>query len=271
MGGLGQSSDPAGPAYHANGLPLVPGLIEVVTSATAAAGQRHAGLTVGKIAIRSWRGEPANPTTQTGGVGWILASNWKPYQRSTFVTPAFAGYISGHSTFSRAAAEVLTAFTGSPYFPGGLGSHTEYPGELDFEYGPSSTVQLQWSTYYDAADQAGISRLFGGIHVAADDGPGRVIGATIGHAAFQKALPYMDGSVLSDFRCGLAIQGASRVISWKCLPGYQYQVQWSDSLDEADFQNLTTPQSYDAPTASIVDDATVVGLRRFYRVVRISP
>ena len=40
---------------------------------------------------------------------WIRAANWLPYQRDTFVTPPFAGYISGHSTFSRAAAEVLAA------------------------------------------------------------------------------------------------------------------------------------------------------------------
>ena len=47
--------------------------------------------------------------------------DWVPYQRKTFVTPPFAGFTSGHSTFSRAAAEVLTRFTGAPYFPGGLG------------------------------------------------------------------------------------------------------------------------------------------------------
>ena len=42
--------------------------------------------------------------------------------------PAFAGYVSGHSTFSRAAAEVLTAFTGDPFFPGGLYELAVRPG-----------------------------------------------------------------------------------------------------------------------------------------------
>ena len=51
----------------------------------------------------------------------ILAKDWVPYQKPTFVTPAFAAFISGHSTFSRAAAEVLTSMTGCPYFPGGMG------------------------------------------------------------------------------------------------------------------------------------------------------
>ena len=126
MGGLGQSSDPAGPSYHASGLPLVPGLVEVVTAATSAPGQRHAHLAdhIGEVVVRSWRGNPDDPATEVGGVDWIRAVEWVPYQMSTFVTPAFAGYVSGHSTFSRAAAEVMTAITGDEYFPGGLSEWT---------------------------------------------------------------------------------------------------------------------------------------------------
>jgi len=45
-----------------------------------------------------------DPATEMAGVDWILAENWWPYQRPTFVTPPFAGFVSGHSTFSRAAA-----------------------------------------------------------------------------------------------------------------------------------------------------------------------
>ena len=118
MGGKGQSSAPDGPSYDPQGLPLVPGLIEVVTSVSSAPGERHAGLPIGAIAINAWRGFPKDPKTQTSGVGWIRAVDWVPYQRSTFVTPAFAGYPSGHSTFSRAAAEVMTAFTGDAVLPG---------------------------------------------------------------------------------------------------------------------------------------------------------
>ena len=46
---------------------------------------------------------------------WILGIDWVPYQRDTFVTPPFAGYVSGHSTFSRSAAEVMALFTISEY------------------------------------------------------------------------------------------------------------------------------------------------------------
>jgi hypothetical protein len=195
LGGLGQSGDPAGPAYHPDGLPLEPGLIEVITEESSASGARHAHLAdfVGQIAVRSWLGVPEDPETQTGGVGWIRAVEWMPYQLPTFVTPAFAGYVSGHSTFSRAAAIVMTEMTGSEYFPGGLSEWTVPAGELDFEAGPSRDVTLQWATYFDAADQAGLSRIFGGIHPPWDDVAGRRIGAECGRIAWELANTYIQG------------------------------------------------------------------------------
>jgi hypothetical protein len=197
MGAKGQSSHPSGRSYDPDGLPLVPGLVEVITRGSSAPGGRHEELAdhVGEMAIRSWRGNPEDPTTQTSGVGWILAVDWVPYQRPTFVTPAFAGYVSGHSTFSRAAAEVLTAFTGSAYFPGGLFEWVVPAGSLGFEKGPSRDVTLQWATYYDAADQAGISRIYGGIHPSVDDFTGRRMGSICGKDAWALALRYFAGSV----------------------------------------------------------------------------
>jgi hypothetical protein len=196
LGSLGQSSDPGGPSYHRHGLPLVDDLLEVISEETTAAGERHAPLRghEGEIAIRAWAGNPDDPATETSGVGWILASSWVPYQLPTFVTPSFQGYVSGHSTFSRAAAEVMTAMTGSEYFPGGLSSETTVAGGLKFERGPTSDVVLQWATYYDAADQAGQSRLWSGIHIAADDFAGRRIGAECGKAAWSRAQLYFGGT-----------------------------------------------------------------------------
>jgi len=197
MGGLGQSSDPDGPSYHPEGLPLEPGLVEVVTERSSRPGARHADLAehVGEVAVRSWTGRPDDPESGVGGVGWIRAVEWVPYQMPTFVTPSFAGYVSGHSAFSRAAAEVLTAMTGSPYFPDGLGEWRVEADTLEFESGPSDDVVLQWATYADAADQAGVSRLYGGIHVRSDDLRGRVIGQACGRAAWEKALAYIGGVV----------------------------------------------------------------------------
>ncbi|MGI8929424.1 MAG: vanadium-dependent haloperoxidase [Candidatus Limnocylindrales bacterium] len=199
MGGLGQSSDSEAPSYHPDGLPLVPGLLEVVTAESSSPGERHADLAdqVGDIAILAWRGFPADPAVETSGVGWIRAVDWVPYQRATFVTPAFAGYVSGHSTFSRAAAEVMAAFTGSQYFPGGLSQWTTHAGELLHEEGPTTDVTLQWASYYDAADQAGISRLYMGIHISADDFEGRNIGSQCGLEAWALAGRYFAGSARS--------------------------------------------------------------------------
>ena len=197
MGGLGQSSDPDGHAFHPDGLPLVPGLVEVISKATTAPGGRHESLAghEGEIAVHAWTGISDDPETQAGGADWILATEWVPYQKSTFVTPAFAAYVSGHSTFSRAAAEVLTGITGSKYFPGGLSEWTIPAGWLEFESGPTQDVTLQWATYYDAADQAGISRLYGGIHVPADDFGGRQMGSLCGKAAWTQAQRYYQGVV----------------------------------------------------------------------------
>lgn len=180
MAEKGQCTDDALPNYDPHGLPLIQGQCELVTDSDPLAGEskEHSG----KIKIKTWRGPNyiSNPETDHAEVGWILAENWWPYQRPTFVTPPFAGYISGHSTYSRAAAEVLTWLTGSRYFPGGLGEfHAPKNEFLVFEEGPSVDVTLQWATYQDASDQCSLSRIYGGIHPPADDIPGRILGAEL--------------------------------------------------------------------------------------------
>lgn len=197
LAGLGQSSDPSAKRYNQNGLPLIPDLIELTTAQSVAPGGRHAVVSqrrdtieavVDKIVVRAWRGNPADPLRQVGGVDWVLAESWVPYQMKTFVTPAFPGYVSGHSTFSRTAAEVMTLLFGSPFYPGGI-SEKRFPRDtfLLFERGPTEELALQWATYYDAADQAGQSRIYGGIHIPTDDFAGRRLGARLGLEGFLKA------------------------------------------------------------------------------------
>lgn len=197
MGAKGQSSDPKGPSYDPMGLPLVPGLIEVITKESSAPGERHAHLAffVGQIAVRDWLGEPGDRAHQVSGVGWVRAVDWITYQRRTFVTPAFPAFPSGHSTFSRAAAEVLASLTGSPYFPGGLGESVMAKDTfLQFEKGPTTEVRLQWASYYDASDEAGQSRLWGSIHIPPDDFAGRRLGHQVGLDAVALASRYFDGT-----------------------------------------------------------------------------
>jgi hypothetical protein len=194
MADLGQSSDPALPSYHVDGIPLVPGYIELVAPDDPLAGAN--GEHVGKIKLYTWRGPPfiPDPAVTEAGAGWILAENWWTYQRPTFVTPPFAGYISGHSTFSRAAAEVLTRLHGSEFFPGGLSKFDIERNEfLVFEEGPSVDMTLQWAKFRDASDQCSLSRIYGSIHPPVDDIPGRKIGAIIGNDAFDLAEEYFLG------------------------------------------------------------------------------
>lgn len=193
MADQGQSTDPELPNYSPAGLPLVDGVIELITDSDPVELTGENGEWINELKIRSWRGPSAVaiPATDMAGVGWIRVAHWWPYQRPTFVTPPFAGYVSGHSTFSRAAAEVLTLMTGDAFFPGGMGVFpVEANAFLVFEDGPSVSFELQWATYRDAADQSALSRIWGGIHPPLDDFPGRAIGETVGVEAFLYAESY---------------------------------------------------------------------------------
>jgi hypothetical protein len=196
MADRGQSSDPMALSYNVDGIPLEPGYIEVVQAGDPLAGAMNEN--VGKIKLFAWRGPNyiSNPNFDVAGVDWILAENWWPYQRPTFVTPPFAGYISGHSTYSRTAAELMALFTGDEYFPGGM---SEFPAPrnqfLVFEDGPSVDLVLEWAKYVDASDQCSLSRIWGGIHPPADDMPGRLIGMELGPEAFMHARDYFNGAL----------------------------------------------------------------------------
>ncbi len=227
MAELGQSSNPGLPSYHPAGMPIIPGFSELVLAGDPLAGP--ANVNVNKMKVKSWKGHKSlnNIDVDNAGVGWILAENWEPFQRASFVTPPFAGYISGHSTFSRAAAEVLTALTGSEFFPGGIGEFTAEEGEyLVFENGPSMDVTLQWATYRDAANESGLSRIWGGIHPPADDIPGRMVGVMIGLDAYNKAELLWDNcsapppDVCSDAPNGLqaSVGGSGVLLTWNPVP-----------------------------------------------------
>ena len=188
MAGKGQSSDSLLPSYDPHGIPLLSNFIELVDSLDPLAGVAYEHL--GKIKLFTWKGHEYinDPLVDLAGVGWILGEHWWPYQRPTFVTPPFAGFVSGHSTYSRAAAEIMESITGSPYFPGGLGEFFAPQNEfLKFEEGPSTNVTLQWASYRDASDQCSLSRIWGGIHPPIDDIPGRIIGGQVGEICFNKA------------------------------------------------------------------------------------
>jgi len=269
--GLGQCSDPSLPLYHTNGIPLVTNLIELVTSDSVSSG-RHPGLTPGKIAVRAWPGQPEDPATEVSRVKWVHMESWIAYQLKTFVTPAFPGYISGHSTFSRSASEVLTAFTGSPFVPGGLGSYTSVADtatRLRNEYGPTQPLTLQWATYYDAADQAGLSRIFGGIHPPIDNVGGRRVGEMVGKGVWEAARKYFDGSITNSpinlaFKKLNSTQGEVR---YNTLRGMYYRLQATTNLNEPMIDVPGTAPIL-ALDSSLAITNNLTGTNTFYRAVR---
>jgi hypothetical protein len=101
-------------------------------------------------------------------------------------TPAFAEHPSGHSAFSAAAARVLERWTGSAAF----GARAVVPAGSSFvEPGvaPARDVVLVWRTFADAADQAGLSRRYGGIHFEAGDLRSRELGRQVADRVWQRA------------------------------------------------------------------------------------
>jgi hypothetical protein len=118
--------------------------------------------------------------------GTISGDQWIPYQRASFVTPPFPDFPSGHSHFTQAFAVTMTKWFGptitknmmtydlqSLYSTSFTSNQTAAFGDFILPAGssaiqpgtvPAADVTLSFSTWQDMADQAGMSRLFGGIH-----------------------------------------------------------------------------------------------------------
>ena len=117
----------------------------------------------------------------------ISGNLWVPYQETNFVTPPFADFPSGHSTFSQAFAKVMSAWFGntipttditmtdltllSPLFAGRTYTNKlsnimipEKSSLIQVGVVPSTDQTLSWATWQDMADSAGVSRQYGGIH-----------------------------------------------------------------------------------------------------------
>ena len=131
------------------------------------------------------------------GTKMILGETWRPYQAATVVTPPFPEYISGHSIFSAAGATALRLFTGSDVFGGSVtipqGSSRVEPGLV-----PANNITLTWANFTDAADEAGISRRYGGIHFIEGDLVSRDIGDEVGFNAYKRALKYFKNDPEND-------------------------------------------------------------------------
>jgi PAP2 superfamily len=135
--------------------------------------------------VNSWLGP-------NKGFGTVKGSQWIPYQALHVVTPPFPEYVSGHSTFSGAGATILSSFFGE-----GFGAYVVIPkGSSSFESNtPKADVKLSWPTFTSAADEAGWSRRYGGIHFYTGDNHGRAVGRQVAQYVYSNAQNYIQGRV----------------------------------------------------------------------------
>lgn len=157
---------------------------------------------IGEQGVDELTGEPGfvidafggfDPDTGVGlGTRTILAENFVTFQRpGADPSPPFAEYTSGHSAFSAAGAQVLRMFTGSDEFGGSLAFAV---ASTQFETGvPAEETLLEWETFTAAADEAGLSRRYGGIHFKDGDLNGRDFGSVVGAEAFKLAQSFING------------------------------------------------------------------------------
>jgi hypothetical protein len=91
-----------------------------------------------------------------------------PAWRPLLETPPFPAYVSGHSTFSGAAAAVLASFFGTD--------------DVTFKATSEGTpgVTRTYRTFSEAAEEAGQSRIYGGIHWQFDNVDGLAVGRHLG-------------------------------------------------------------------------------------------
>lgn len=131
------------------------------------------------------------PAGFAGGIVQIKAESWIPYQPATAPTPAHPEYVSGHSAYSAASAEILRLFSGNERF-----EHSVTIQARTMKLNPAlpaADVTLRWNTYMDAATEAGRSRVYAGVHFEASNLAGRVLGLKVGHAVYERAQRYWLG------------------------------------------------------------------------------
>jgi hypothetical protein len=131
------------------------------------------------------------------GYGTVKGQQWIPYQSPNVVTPPFPEYVSGHSTFSSAAAAILAKFTGSDAFGAGVtieAGTSLFEPTTDTHVGtPATDILLTWPTLTAAAKNAGLSRRLGGIHFQDGDEHGYNLGQKAGTNVLARTMAYING------------------------------------------------------------------------------
>lgn len=147
------------------------------------------------------------------GVIDMPAEQWHPYSPSTFVTPPFPGYTSGHSTVSAAASTMLELFTGNDRFgdvemrKAGLLTEPGFEckiimmrdGKVPAGHEKMTCdVALALPTFTATAEMAAVSRLWGGYHIRTDNEVGLDVGRKIAQYEWPKYQEYFNGTAKVD-------------------------------------------------------------------------
>lgn len=131
--------------------------------------------------FKAWGG-PCRGTVKMQGEGWC------PY----LPTPPFAEYPSEHSTFSHALAEIIRCFCGDDEY-GECVTFPAYSSVIEPDCTPAVALTLSWKTLREAAEQAGMSRRYAGIHFADGDMQGRNLGQSVASLVWHKVTHYFQG------------------------------------------------------------------------------
>ena len=125
--------------------------------------------------IKAWGGEDK-------GIIELDGNQWRPYSPETFLCPPFPSYVSGHSTISGGCAEALKMWTGSDEF----GSDAQLvAGAMTEPNSLGDTITLEFPTFTETAEMAGISRVLGGYHIQADNIAGLELGRDVAKEVWQ--------------------------------------------------------------------------------------
>lgn len=167
------------------------------------------------------------------------------------VAPPFPAYTSGHSTFSKASAEVLTHFYGT--------DNIAFTATSDSLPG----VTRSFTSLAACADEIGMSRIYGGIHFQFDNQQGKVSGKRIAdyiHANYLLASNQLPSLRLESFSGGMT--------------AIQAQGHFGATLILESSADLTTWQPVRTNTAvmggvRMIDLSPAAGVR-FYRLLETS-
>lgn len=135
--------------------------------------------------IKAWGGPQKSSVVETKG------NNWRPYSPDEFLCPPFPSYVSGHSTVSGACAEILKRFTGSDTFGESVRLK---PGAMTEPQLQADSVTLQFPTFSETAEMAGISRVLGGYHIQADNVAGLQLGRDVAGQVWQFYEQHLNGT-----------------------------------------------------------------------------